>query len=62
MGLGTFDYTPKRACIHLQLLVYSPIRPRFSRSFGHCRRMAFVNQLSLICAHICGCLYYDKAA
>jgi hypothetical protein len=62
MDLTTFDYTPKRARIHLQPLDFSSIRPRFSRPFGHCRSIAFINNLSLICAYIRGCLYYGMAA
>jgi hypothetical protein len=62
MGLGTFDYTPKRACIHLQLLDYSLIRPRSSSPFDHRGSLGFINKHSLICAHIRGCLYYGMAA
>jgi hypothetical protein len=62
MDLSTFDYTPKRARIPLQLLVYSPIRPLFSHPFGHRASLDFINKNSLICAPIRGCLYYDMAA
>ena len=50
MCLVTCDYTPMRAGIHLQPLVYPSLYARFSRRLGHGGCLDFINQLSLIYA------------